>query len=63
MVRLKGALQAAGEEVIPRIPEQHKCYISDKTWDLINQRKTINDSLYNASNQDEYHKKECEVKK
>jgi len=67
---LKGVLQKAGEEEIPRIPERKKCYISDFTWDLINQRKNLNDSMNDASTQDErkrieieYHKKECEVKK
>lgn len=67
---LKGALQKAGEEVIPRIPERRKCYISDQTWDLINQRKALNDSINDASDQFErknlelkYHEKEREVKK
>lgn len=67
---LKGILQKAGEEIIPRIPERRKCYISDGTWDLIKQRKAINDSLNAASTQIEqkrlsesYHAKEREVKK
>ena len=50
---LKASYTSASEKIIPLVPERRKCYISDATWNLIEQRKCANLALNAATSQNE----------
>jgi hypothetical protein len=51
---VRAAYMGAAEKVIPKVPERKKCYISDATWEIIQERKVAGSRLDEASNQLEY---------
>lgn len=67
---IRSSLQTAGEKLLPRVLERKKCYISDATWALIEQRKRYNDLMNAAQSHADYkrhatnyHEAEKKVKK
>jgi len=56
-VKVRNALQKAGENTIMKEPERRKCYISDATWKLIMERKALFDRLNEAERGRQYLKR------
>jgi hypothetical protein len=51
---VRAAYMEAAVRVIPKVPERKKCYISDATWEIIQERKEAGSRLDEASSQSEY---------
>lgn len=51
---MQSAYKEAAEKVIPKVPERMKSYISDTTWEIIQERKAAGSRMNEASDQVQY---------